>query len=362
MITEQTNDEELEEKLSDLRKKIKKEEMKKWKILKRILITFIILFILGISSVLFLFYGPINTFKDWWITSAMTTMNHQYLAKWFYSDETINEVLSRNKVVEVDEITNPDLIIDTSNYNNEYERAILEKDPKHSEYKLINIKGDTYSGYLAVVYDPSKLTTILSKNVGTSGQYLVKIAQDNNAVLAINGGGFQDPEHSSTGGIPLGTTISKGKTITSYDYSGTGGLIGFDEKDNLILGKINIAKAKEMKIRDAVTCGPFLIVNGKASEVLGNGGWGDAPRTAIGQRADGIVLLLVLDGRRVGMQGADMNDLIKIMKNYGAVNAANLDGGTSSAIVVEGELINDPIDSTGAHKTRPIPTGFGLIL
>jgi len=124
---------------------------------------------------------------------------------------------------------------------------------------------------------------------------------------------------------------------------------------------MDLATAKKMNIRDAVTCSPFLIVNGKSSEVLGNGGWGDAPRTAIGQRADGIVLFLVLDGRRAKMQGADMNDLIKIMKNYGAINAANLDGGTSSAMVVEGKLINDPIDSTGKHKTRPIPTGFALI-
>ena len=113
-----------------------------------------------------------------------------------------------------------------------------------------------------------------------------------------------------------------------------------------------------MKIRDGVTFGPFLIVNGKASKVLGNGGWGTAPRTAIGQRKDGIVLFLVIDGRTVSKPGADMNDLIEIMQNYGAYNAANLDGGTSSAMVVNGEIINDPIDSSVAHRTRFISTGF----
>ena len=111
---------------------------------------------------------------------------------------------------------------------------------------------------------------------------------------------------------------------------------------------------------DAVDFGPFLIVNGKASEVLGNGGWGTAPRTAIGQRKDGIVLFLVIDGRTVTRPGADMNDLIEIMQNYGAYNAANLDGGTSSVMVVDGEIINDPVDSSGAHKTRFISTGFIL--
>ena len=70
-----------------------------------------------------------------------------------------------------------------------------------------------------------------------------------------------------------------------------------------------------------------------------------------------------MDGRDYvhGVSGADMTDLTEILLDYGAYNAANLDGGTSTAMVVKGELINDPIDSTGAHKTRFISTGFGLI-
>ena len=123
-------------------------------------------------------------------------------------------------------------------------------------------------------------------------------------------------------------------------------------------GYIKKKEAKEKGIRDAVTFGPFLIINGKPSAVLGNGGWGDAPRTAIAQRQDGIVLFLVLNGRKPGKVGADMNDLIEILQRYGAYNAANLDGGTSSVLVVDNTIVNDPIDSTGAHKTRPISTGF----
>ena len=186
------------------------------------------------------------------------------------------------------------------------------------------------------------------------------MAKDNNALVAINGGGFEDPNYNSNGANPLGITISDGKVVTEKEYKSTGGLIGFTEDDKLVLGKMTVAQAKQMKIRDAVTFGPFLIVNGKSSQVLGNGGWGTAPRTAIGQRKDGIVLFLVIDGRTVTKPGADMNDLIEIMQNYGAYNAANLDGGTSSVMAVNGELINDPIDSSGAHKTRPIATGFAL--
>ena len=312
----------------------------------------------------FLLYGPYSGFREWLITTAMTTMNHQYLATWFYSDKTIQEVLAKNRVDEVNEITNTDTIVvekeEKKEYKNEYEKAVLEKDPNHEEYKIIEVHGKKYSGYLAVIYDPSKIKTVYTKKLGTSGQYLKTMAKDNNAIIAINGGGFEDPNYNSNGANPLGITISGGKVVTSKPYSGSGGLIGFTEENKLVLGKMSVEQAKKMKVRDAVTFGPYLIVNGKPSSVLGNGGWGTAPRTAIGQRQDGIVLFLVIDGRTVSKPGADMNDLIEIMQNYGAYNASNLDGGTSSVMIVNGEMINDPIDSTGAHKTRFISTGFIL--
>lgn len=341
-------------------------EKNKKKLWKKILITIIILIVLGVSAGLFLLYGPYPGFREWLITTAMTTMNHQYFATWFYDDETIQEVLNRNKVEETDEISDTDTItIDMTNdkqveYKNEYEKAVLERDPNNKDYKLINIEGKGYSGYLAVIYDPSRVKTVYTKKLGTSGQYLTTMAKDNDALIAINGGGFEDPNFSSNGAEPLGITFSRGKLITSKSYNGSGGLIGFTEDNKLVLGKMTVKQAQEKKIRDGVTFGPFLIVNGQPSKVLGNGGWGTAPRTAIGQRKDGIVLFLVVDGRTVSRPGADMNDLIEIMQNYGAYNATNLDGGTSSVMVVNGKIINDPVDSTGAHKTRFISTGFIL--
>ena len=294
----------------------------------------------------------------------MTTMTHQYFATWFYNDEIINSVLDRNKVIETNETTDTSLIdTDSSyatsgNYKNEYERQILERDPKNNDYKIINISGKGYSGYLVAVYDPSRIKTVVTAKLGSSGQYLTTMAENNDALIAINGGGFNDPNFNSTGGSPLGITVTNGKYVTTASYKGSGGLMGFTEDDKFVLGKMTVTEAKKMKIRDAVTFGPFLIVNGKSSEVLGNGGWGTAPRTAIGQRKDGIVLFLVVDGRTASKPGADMDDLIEIMENYGAYNAANLDGGTSSVLVVNNTIVNDPIDSTGAHKTRPISTGF----
>ncbi len=333
---------------------------------KKVLLVFIILTIIGTATGGILLYGPWSGFREWLITTAMTTMTHQYFATWFYDDDTIQDVLNNNRIDETNEITNTDtIVINQTNeekleYANEYERAVLEKDPNNEDYKIIEIKGKGYSGYLAVIYDPSRVKTVHTKKIGVTGQYLTQMAKDNDALIAINGGGFEDPNYKSNGANPLGITITDGKVVTSKVYNGSGGLIGFTEDDKLVLGKMTVKQAQEMKVRDAVTFGPFLIVNGKPSKVLGNGGWGTAPRTAIGQRKDGIVLFLVIDGRTVTRPGADMNDLIEIMQNYGAYNAANLDGGTSSSMVVNGEIINDPVDSSGSHRTRYISTGFIL--
>ena len=138
----------------------------------------------------------------------------------------------------------------------------------------------------------------------------------------------------------------------------------------VLIKQATAAKAKSMNVRDGVSWGPFLIVNGKKSFMKGNGGWGYAARTAIGQRSDGIILLLVVNSNSTRTKGADMVNLTEIMSNYGAVNAANLDGGTSSVMILPKKealkyrsdctdnycYINDPVDSSLRHKTRGIPT------
>ena len=341
--------------------KKEKQPMKKWK--KRLLTIILILFIVGGSSGLFLLYGPWHGFRDWLITTAMTTLNHQWIATMFYSDETIAEVLGNNVVIESGEDTNTDEVeimsnINSNQYANEYEKAILQKDAGNDLYKVIEISGKGYTGHLVAVYDPSKISVCTTKYLGTKGQYIVDMAKENNAVVAINGGGFVDPNYNSLGVVPQGTVIKNGKIVSNRTFKKTGGIIGFTKDNKLILARMTANEAIKNGVRDAVSFGPFLIVNGKASFIKGNGGWGEAPRTAIGQRKDGIVLFLVIDGRMVGRPGADMVDLTEIMQKYGAYNAANLDGGTSCGLVVNGQLINDPVNGNGKHKTRMIATGF----
>ena len=333
------------------------------KVTKIICSTIISLYVCGCCTFLFLLYGPVGNFRNWLITTAMATMNHQHYCKWFYSNETINKVLGENYIKGFDEDTDSTLIdFETDNkYANEYEKEILEHNEKDL-YKIINFEVNGCKAYLAVVYDPSRISVGVTKFLGEAGQYVSTIAKNYDAPLAINGGGFYDPGYNSKGGYPLGVTIRNGNIISNNESGygmGSGGIIGFNQDNVLVLMKNNGAEAAlNAGVRDAVTMGPFLIVNGKSAFIKGNGGWGYAARTAIGQRKDGIVLMLVVDSNEFRTKGASMVDLTQIMERYGAVNAANLDGGTSSVMAVNGEIINDPIDSALRHKTRGIPTIF----
>ena len=114
----------------------------------------------------------------------------------------------------------------------------------------------------------------------------------------------------------------------------------------------------KLGVRDAVTSKPFLIINGKALYTKGNGGYGYDARTAIGQRADGVMLLLVVEANDSRTNGASMKELTKVFQDYGAINAAALDGGTSSVMVEKGLLISDPINTPFVHQTRKIATSF----
>ena len=341
-------------------KKNGKKEKKKWSLKKKLFLTFSILFVIGAGSVVFLFYGPWAGFRNFWITSAMTTMSHQYLATWFYDDETIQEVLANNSVIEVDEVSNPDAIqfkkYTTTIYRNEYEKDVLTKDPDNDLYKVIEIKESTYNGFLVVVYDPSRIQIATTKYLGVRGEDILTVSQREGAIIAMNAGGFYDPDWNSNGALPHGTVFSKGKVVSDYiDAAMGGGFIGFTNENKLVLGRMSKDQAIATGYRDAIEFGPYLIVNGKRSFYKGNGGWGIAPRTAMGQRLDGIVLMLVINGRLATSLGADMINLTDIMERYGAYNAANLDGGSSSELVINGRIINTPV-AGGRYGLRDMST------
>ncbi len=309
---------------------------------------------LELGSVVNLVYSD-NNFRDWLVKTSIGSINYKSLATSLYSDDTIRVI--------IDEQTKKvDYAEDIIDYNVDYEKKTLYKNKfdediaTHEEgeiYKIVKIEGTTiganyhYEGYMAIVYDPSKVKLAKSEGAGTQpgsyGERLTVISKRNNALVAMNAGGFYDPYWNSNGGIPHGDVIIDGVLDSSYTRGmENGGLVAFTYENKLVLKRMTGEEAIEMGVRDAVDWGPYLIVNG-------NNQFGHVTkytwacgRTAIGQRADGIVLMLVVDGLQSHSKGVSYADLAKIMEDYGAINAANMDGGTSTMMVENHKYINSP--------------------
>ena len=108
-----------------------------------------------------------------------------------------------------------------------------------------------------------------------------------------------------------------------------------------------------MGLRCAVSFGPPLIINGEG--LIEKSGTSLQPRSAIAQCADGSVLFMVLDGRQPSSAGATLMQVQELLLEKGAVTAANLDGGSSAAMIYDRELLNSPSDD---GELKRIPTAF----
>lgn len=322
----------------------------RFKIIRKISVIFftivfwIIVTLLG--SVIIIDFGPSDYVRGLFVTTVMETSAAKFLATGFLGEERVKEILSQNTVVAFDEVTDVNLI-DIPNKDNNIDKQELKN------IEIIDISGSTYRGKLMIVRDPSRIFVGVTRRLGVMGERTDRMVKRFDAIGGINAGAFADVGGMGHGGDPLGIVISEGKVVFG-GLNKKHNLIGFNKDNVLVLGDYTGQEALDLGIRDAVSFGPFFIVNGKASEALGTGG-GLNPRTVIGQRKDGSVLLLVIDGRQASSLGATYKDCIDIMVKYDAYNAANLDGGTSTVMVYDGKIINSTFALYGA---REIPTSF----
>ena len=294
----------------------------------------------------FMVYGPYDKIRTFWITTAMETMSHKYLAHIFYSNETITHTLEQNYFIELDEETDPIKVTigkqeEVTSYESIYEEQILNRD-KDALYKLIEFKYNEFNCYLVAIYDPTRVHAVSVKNL-KSGRILTDLAKENDAIVAINGGGYFWSNY-----MPSGLIVSDG--VVKYSSSNKKHVTaGFNEDGVLLVGSFDKNSIKEKNIKEALSFSPVLISNGKPIKIVGTGGSGLNPRTVLAQRKDGIVLFLVVNGYGSklswkGRGGVYLNDLLVILQRYGAYNAINMDGGSSTTMVINGKLINDPCE------------------
>ena len=214
------------------------------------------------------------------------------------------------------------------------------------------IRSPMFTARLVQICDPSRVVVAATNQKGYMGQLICDYLDEYDAIVGVNASGFNDPNGNGLGGEIIGKTRAQGEDWGDLMYSSM--TIGFDDQNRLLAGNINNWDA--YSLRDAIQFGPILIKDG---EVLmeGSSGWGLQPRTIIAQREDGAVMFLVVDGRKPGYSiGATMGDCAAILAEYGAVTAAACDGGSSSVLAYEGEIINDP--STPMSTGRYLPNVF----
>ncbi len=326
------------------------------KIIGRVLIVFLTTLILLVIALYLLMLviakGPSESAKKLFVCTVKETSAIGFLANWYYTDEEIAGYLGSFRDNTTDEVTDPQMVQIAAKTVGQ--PAADGSGKVQAETELVDVSGSTFRGKLLKIKDPSRVYVGISGQYGAEyeGKRVLEMTAEYGALAAINAGGFEDLNGVGNGGTPLGMVVSQGDLRwgaldTSYD------IIGFDNNNILHVGTMTGQQAMDLGIRDAVCFGPVLIVNGKPvneSEPLGGG---FNPRSAIGQTADGTVLLLVIDGRQANSLGATYDDIIDIMLKNGAVNAANLDGGSSSHMIYNNEIITV---CSSLYGPRKMPT------
>lgn len=294
--------------------------------------------------------GPSPTVTGMFTRSVRETSAIRWISNIFLSNEELENYKSVSTENTVTEAVNTSLIHIAEG------TASL---PPSESVQLIDIAEGTCKGKLLIVSDPKQVILGTSDEfVRQPGLLLTDMVAKYDGIAGINAGGFNDENGSGNGGIPQGLVITNGEIIWG-DATTPYHMVGLDSDGILHVGAMSGNTAVEQGVQWAVS---FITHDGLASSLIINGevqqqnlGGGVNPRTALGQRADGALLLLVLDGRSINTLGATMEDVVNIMLEYGAVNAGNLDGGSSSVMVYDGEIINHCASVTGPRR---IPTGF----
>lgn len=330
---------------------------------KKLIAVFLVLIIVFNTLYLTVVYSDAKFIKYWrdvWIETAMTTKTHQWLATILFPQGIIDEVMkghddvtdvvggkdsleNKDKTPEKDEsdkkaqavddiLGQKNLFVGGKDYVgneiviNDIEEGIL----------VSAIEGPSYKGRIMLVDDPSRVYIGMTKYPGVSGMRILEMMEAYGAVAGVNASGFSDPDDNGNGGEVLGMSLSRGKYWGSYvTFYGS---IVLTTENKLVVGNINNWEDYG-NIRDGMQFRPVLVADGKKM-VEGSAGYGIQPRTGVGQRADGVMVFLNIDGRDISYSiGCTVGDMADIMLQYGVVNASSCDSGATSIIGYKGEVI-----------------------
>ena len=287
-----------------------------------------------------IFNGPAPAARDILTMTLLEPSGTKWIPGLFVDAQTLDSIRTRDDSNLKDEFSNTSEIV--INKDAAISAGTDEWANSPDGIRFESHSGDTYNAHIMIVRDPSKVYLGTStENFSTSipGTRIDDQIETDGAIAGVNAGAFFDNGTSdpSVGSVPEGLVYSKGvcKWTTGSPPNGIKGFAGFNKDNILVVAQDNLSKAQaeELNIRDGCCFGPVLIMNGEINQEAYNSNSGWNPRTAIGQRKDGAVVFVCIDGRQAGSAGGTYKDVIDIMIEYGVVNACNMDGGSSSIMV-----------------------------
>lgn len=295
----------------------------------------------------FLFLTPPGTSIRYYIAETVIMTQHRNWAWLVVGSDKLDKMI---KAKEVDVENRGSVPIDPN--------MITLSKPRSTDslIKVEDISGPRWKGKKIYVYDPTSIRVVVPSKSG-EGERITSMVARTGAVAGINGGGFDDPSGLGNGFAPIGLIISGGDILyTEYTSSIPQQVVGFTDKGLMIIGKYSIDDLIKKNIKEAVTFAPRIIANGVPLIKSGNGGSGIQPRTAVGQRADGVVIFVIINGRQASSVGATEKEVQDLFMAEGAINAGFLDGGASSELVTQEEgLITSPSSRFGERR---LPSAF----
>jgi exopolysaccharide biosynthesis protein len=330
------------------RKRVSREKKKRriWKIIS--LYTIVVFAGVVSSFLLWFYFTPSGSQMRYLTVDTLITSQHRDLAKYLIGSNALKRRVDAYWE-RFNTIANEPVTV----------QAIIPVVPEKKSRPLVDIKpisGTGFKGFLMTISDPKKVRIVVPDEYG-KGEKVTSMIKRTGAIAGVNGGGFIDPEWKGNGFQPEGIVMSSGKIF--YRDVGMNTMIhvvGIDKDGQMVAGRFTPTQLLNRGMSEAVSFAPRFIVNGLGQIKNEADGWGIAPRTSMAQKQDGSIMFAVIDGRQPGYSiGASLYDVQKIFLENGAIIAANLDGGASTVLVKENQIINRPSSQYGE---RYLPTAW----
>ncbi len=309
-------------------------------------------YLLAAFAVLFTGFGgwfylsPSGSTYRYMLADTIITTQHRYLAKYLIGQKELNQRVS-------DYSKQFDAMADVKDL---HQVDLNKTAAAQNRVEVESVEGKNFIGHILYIHDPKMIRLVTTSIVG-QGEQILSMVKRTGAIAGVNGGAFDDPHWDGNGFKPAGIVMSGGKILYSDRKPDQKvNIVGIDKDGLMVAGRYTPNELIKMGVQEAVSFSPKFIVNGKGLILNEKEGWGIAPRTCMAQKKDGTILFLVIDGRQPGYSiGATLYDAQQILLAKGAVTAANLDGGSSSVLVKDDQVVNRPSSS---YFMRYLPDAF----